>query len=176
MNKAGQRWARVTATAVLAVAMTALSVSSANASDVTPNSECSGSGPDIAVSNVATTYVPGTFRAYGDGGATLTISAGQTSEVHSDVSTSGSVSVGSVIAQASVTAGVTLGESYSVTQSASGSYTVPDGLTGQYIELGAAGRSFNWSATTYNSGCVVTDQQSGSSTAPTDSPYFYKSW
>lgn len=29
---------------------------------------------------------------------------------------------------------------------------------------------------TYNSGCVVTDQQSGSSTAPTDSPYFYKSW
>ncbi|GAB3147014.1 hypothetical protein GCM10027058_05300 [Microbacterium neimengense] len=176
MNMTGQRWTRVTATAVLAVAMTGAGVGAANAADVSPKSECSGSGPDIAVSNVSTVYVPGTFRAYGDGGATLTISAGQTSEVHSDVSVSGSVSVGSVIAQASVTAGVTLGESYSVTQSASGSYTVPDGLTGQYIELGAAGRSFDWSAATYNSGCVLIDQQSGSSIAPTDSPYFYKSW
>jgi hypothetical protein len=166
----------VAATAVLAIVMTGVGANAANAADASPDSECSGSGPDIAVSNVGTAYVPGTFRAYGDGGATLTISAGQTSEVHSDVSGSGSVSVGSVIAQASVTAGVTLGESYSVTQSASGSYTVPDGLTGQYVELGAAGRSFDWSATTYNSGCVVTDQQSGSSVAPTDSPYFYKSW
>jgi hypothetical protein len=86
------------------------------------------------------------------------------------------VSVGSVIAQASVTAGATLRESYSVTQSAFGSDTVPDDLTGQYIDLGAAGRSFTWSATTYNSGCVVTDQQSGSSVAPADSPYFSKSW
>lgn len=42
--------------------------------------------------------VPGTLRAYGDGGATLTILAGQTSEVHSDVPVSGSVSVGSVLA------------------------------------------------------------------------------
>ena len=59
---------------------------SANAAEPTtnpvPNSQCSGDGTDIAVSGVNDVYLPGTFRAYGDGGAVLQISAGQTSTVN----------------------------------------------------------------------------------------------
>jgi hypothetical protein len=151
----------------------------ANAADdpiVTPQSECSGGGPDIAVTYVSTVYVPGDFRAYGDGGAVLTISAGQSSTVNANVSVSGTVTEDAVVASASETIGVSLGVSETVSQDVSGSYTVPDGLTGQYIELGAAGRSFDWSSATYNSNCVLIDSESGSAVAPTDSPYFYKSW
>lgn len=144
--------------------------------DMTVRSECSGNGPDISVSNVSTVYVPGDFRAYGDGGAVLTISAGQSSTVNADISVSGTVTADAVVASASQTICVSLGVSQTVSQDASGSYTVPDGLTGQYIELGAAGRAFDWTATTYNSNCVETDSQSSSSVAPSGSPYFYKSW
>jgi hypothetical protein len=148
----------------------------AQAADAGTNSECSGNGPDITVSSVADTYIPGTFRAYGDEGATLTIAAGQTSTASADVSVSGTLTAEAVVASASVTAGVTLGVAQTVSQEASASYTVPAGLNAQYIELGAAGKSFAWSSATYNSACVLLDEQSGSSTAPTPNPYFTKSW
>jgi len=148
----------------------------ANAADVGTNAECSGDGPDIAVTNVATAYVPGDLRVFGDGGATITISAGKQSTASADVSVSGTVTADAVVASASVTAGVSLGVAETITQNASVSYVVPDGLTSQYAELGAAGRSFSWSATTYNRACAVTDQQSGTSIAPTSDPYVTKSW
>ncbi|KZC95382.1 hypothetical protein FGG90_12075 [Clavibacter tessellarius] len=140
------------------------------------NSECSGDGPDIAVSNVSDTYVPGNLRIYGDSGAVLSIESGQSSEVHADVSVSGTVTADAVVASASVTAGVTLGVAQTITQSASASYTVPEGLNGQYIELGSAGKAFSWTATTYNRACVVTDTQGGNSVAPTANAYVTKSW
>ncbi|CAQ03098.1 hypothetical protein ACR8AL_15695 [Clavibacter sepedonicus] len=125
-------WTRLTRPAIT-IGVTAVLLgggTAAQAADVTPDSECAGDGPDISVTDVVDTYIPGDFRAYGDGGAVLTIAAGQSSTAKADVSVSGTLSADAVVASASVTAGVTLGVSETVSQQASASYTVPADLNG----------------------------------------------
>lgn len=140
-------------------------------------SECSGSGADaINITNVATTYLPGDYRQYGDAGTTITLESGRSSTASADIEVSGTVTADAVVASASATIGRNVGTSETVSLGSSASAVVPAGLTGQYMELGAAARSFDWSKTDYNSGCAVISSFSGSGVAPTTDPYARASW
>ncbi len=166
-------------TALLGACALALTgVASANASDVSggasPYGLCNGGVPDLSVTNVNRAYVPGSYQLPGSPGANLTIAVGTSSTVTGSVTVSTSVEAGAIFAKASVSAGITLSASTTSTATYSVNATIP--AEGGYIELGSEGRSFNWSATTYNNNCVVTNQESGSGTGATTTPYGYLSW
>lgn len=115
---------------------------------VSPCGLCNGGVPDLSVTNVNRAYAPGSYRLPGSPGA--------------------------IFASASVTAGIELSASETSTARYSVNATIPD--EGGYIELGSEGHSFNWSATTYNSNCVVTNQESGTGTGAISTPYGFLSW
>ncbi|MGO2541288.1 hypothetical protein ACT3TS_17735 [Specibacter sp. AOP5-B1-6] len=165
-----------------ALALTATGLSSASAAEppesesdvVSPYGLCNGGVPDLSVTNVNRAYAPGSYRLPGSPGANLTIDVGTSSTVSGSMSLSTTVEAGAIFASASVTAGIELSASETSTATYSVNATIPD--EGGYIELGSEGRSFNWSATTYNSNCVVTNQESGTGTGATSTPYGYLSW
>ncbi|NYE93988.1 hypothetical protein FHU41_000209 [Psychromicrobium silvestre] len=146
----------------------------APANMVSPKSLCSSSNVDIAISQVARHYVKGSYRLAGSPGAHLTIAAGTTSTITGTITLSTTVEAGAIFAKASVSAGVSLALSKATTVTYSVSATIPS--QGGYIELGADGRSFAWTATRYNNNCVVSSHQVGSAVGATSTPYGYLSW
>jgi len=142
--------------------------------DITPRSMCTNGEWGVSVANTKNVYIPSSVRAYGSVGATISISISTAISVGASISTTVGMDVGVFFGKVSASIGVTVTNTYAYTTTYTLTGTIPK--AGAYIEWGAVGRYFTFTANQYNANCAIIKTQTGTATAPVHTPYGYLSW
>lgn len=117
-------------------------------------------------------YIPGRYRAYGDPGVTISIAAGITNTWTGTITGGATAEVGAIFAKASATFSVSVSHSKANTTVYSGSWTVPTGVRGGYLEAGGHGLAFNYVKEYYVTPCTL-KRVTGTGTGITGSGSFW---
>lgn len=133
---------------------------------------CQPAGTQYNTSQSVSYIANGTSRIYGSAGGTLTIAAGTSKTISGSLQTTASAEAGVVFAKASVSVGVTIGLSKTVTTTNSYSWVVPANQNPGWIELGSAGYQISWTKGTWQSPCTWVQTGSGSILGATSNQYF----
>jgi hypothetical protein len=93
------------------------------------------------------------LRVYGDPGTTVSISRGTTNTITGSISTVSEAEAGVIFAKASVSLGISVAKSKSVTTTVGGSYKIPGSASKRgWIELGSMGYDIYWYKDVWNQG------------------------
>lgn len=114
------------------------------------------------------TYVPGDQRVYGEAGGVLNFDVGEQTTASVTVDGSTTAEAGAVFAKASLTLGISVGASSSVTTNQGYTWTVPADQPLGWIEVGRMGYQLDWQRGHYNSPCTWVQEASGSTLSVSD--------
>ncbi|WP_299955380.1 hypothetical protein [uncultured Modestobacter sp.] len=135
---------------------------------------CSAPGTQTQTTQRGIHISKGAYRAYGQGGGTITITKGQTTTTTGTLQTTASVEAGVIFSKVSASVGVSVALSKAVTTTAGYSWTVPG--TGQgWVEMGSYGYQIHWEKGHYNSPCTWVKTSQGDLSGTTSSPDFIHS-
>lgn len=135
---------------------------------VTPQLCVSPAGPYTQTSQTGIHISQGAYRAYGQGGGTITVSKGKTVTLSGTLQSTVSADAGVIFAKVSASVGVSVGLSKAVTATSSYSYAVPAGVSQGWVEMGSHGYQIHWEKGHYASPCTWIVDSSGNLSGTTD--------
>lgn len=142
-----------------------------SAGEVNPRA-CQPAGVQYNTTQSVSYITDGASRIYGSPGGTLTIASGTSKAISGSLQTTASAEAGVVFAKASVSVGVTIGLTRTVTTTNSYSWVVPADQNPGWIELGSAGYQINWTKGSWQSPCTWVQTGSGRVLGATSNQYF----